>query len=132
MALGDFLFPHVDLKLVVARSFEADVESAKDILSKEFLDSAARVRLSKGDLQRLGLKDGGHASIKSKAGTVILAAYVDEKVPDNTAVIPYGPWALALVPVPKDDSPPQMHGISVTATRSDDEVTPLEGLLESS
>ena len=132
MALGDFLFPHADLKLVVARSFEADVESAKNILSKEFLDSAARVRLSKGDLQRLGLKDGGHASIKSKAGTVVLAAYVDEKVPDSTAVIPYGPWALALVPVPKDESPPQLHGIAVTVTRSDDEVTPLEGLLESS
>ena len=132
MALGDFLFPHADLKLVIARTFEADVESAKNILSKEFLESAARVRLSKGDLQRLGLKDGGHASIKSKAGTVVLAAYVDEKVPDSTAVIAYGPWALALVPVPKDDSPPQMHGISVTVTRSDDEVTPLEGLLESS
>ena len=71
MALGDFLFPHADLKLVIARSFEADVESAKDILSKEFLDSAARVRLSKGNLQRLGLKDGGHASIKSKDGIMV-------------------------------------------------------------
>ena len=131
MALGDFLFPHAELKLVIARTFEADVESAKDILSKEFLDSAARVRLSKGDLQRLGLKDGGHASIKSKTVTIVLAAYVDEKVPENTAIIPYGPWALALVPVPKDDTPPQLHGISITITRSDDEVTPLENLLES-
>jgi formylmethanofuran dehydrogenase subunit D len=132
MALGDFLFPNADLKLVVARSFEADVESAKDILSMEFLNVAARVRLSKGDLQRLGLKDGGHVSIKSKTGNVVLAAYVDEKVPENTAVIPYGPWALALVPVPKDDTPPQLHGISVTVARSDDDITPLEKLLESS
>ena len=132
MALGDFLFPHAELKLVIARSFQADVESAKDILSKEFLESAALVRLSKGDLQRLGLKDGGHASIKSKAGSIVLAAYVDEKVPESTAVIPYGPWALALVPVPKDDTPPQMHGISVTITRSDDKVTPLAELLEHS
>lgn len=132
MALGDFLFPHAELKLVIARSFQADVESAKDILSKEFLESAALVRLSKGDLQRLGLKDGGHASIKSKAGSIVLAAYVDEKVPESTAVIPYGPWALALVPVPKDDTPPQMHGISVTITRSDDNVTPLAELLEHS
>jgi len=60
----------------------------------------------------------------------VLAAFVDEKVPDSTAVIPYGPWALALVPVPKDESPPQLHGISVTVTRTDDEVTPLDGLLE--
>jgi formylmethanofuran dehydrogenase subunit D len=132
MALGDFLFPNAELKLIIARSFEADVQSVKDILSKEFVEAAARVRLSKGDLQRLGLKDGGHVSIKSKAGNIVLSAYVDEKVPENTAVIPYGPWALALVQVPKDDTPPQMHGISVTVTRSDDEVTPLEKLLESS
>ncbi|MHA1963899.1 MAG: molybdopterin dinucleotide binding domain-containing protein [Candidatus Thorarchaeota archaeon] len=132
MALGDFLFPHAELKLVIARFFEADVESAKDILSKEFLDSAARVRLSKRDLQRLGLKDGGHASIKSKAGDVVLIAYIDEKVPEGSAVIPYGPWALALVSIPKDDSPPQLHGVSVTVTRSDEKVTPLEALLESS
>ncbi|TFG30670.1 hypothetical protein EU528_07970 [Candidatus Thorarchaeota archaeon] len=132
MALGDFLFPHADLKLVIARSFQADVESAKDILSKEFLENAALVRLNKGDLQRLGLKNGGHASIKSKAGTIVLAAFVDEKVPENTAVIPYGPWALALVSVPKEDTPPQLHGISITITRSDDEITPLEELLEHS
>jgi formylmethanofuran dehydrogenase subunit D len=132
MALGDFLFPHADLKLIIARSFEADVESVKDILSKEFLDTAARVRLNKGDLQRLGLKDGGHANIKSKAGNIVLVAFGDEKVPEGSAVIPYGPWALALVSVPKDDSPPQFHGGSVTVTRSDDEVTSLESLLESS
>ena len=132
MALGDFLFPHADLKLVIARSFEADVESVKDILSKEFLDSAARVRLSKGDLQRLGLKDGGHASIKSKTGNIVVVAYGDEKVPEGSAVVPYGPWALALVSVPKDDSAPQLHGVSVTVTRSDDDVTPLESLLQSS
>ena len=132
MALGDFLFPHADLKLVIARSFEADVESVKDILSKEFLDSAARVRLSKGDLQRLGLKDGGHANIKSKTGNIVVVAYGDEKVPEGSAVVPYGPWALALVSVPKDDSAPQLHGVSVTVTRSDDDVTPLESLLQSS
>ncbi|MGQ4912747.1 MAG: molybdopterin dinucleotide binding domain-containing protein [Candidatus Thorarchaeota archaeon] len=131
MALGDFLFPHADLKLVIARSFEADVESAKDILSKGFTDKAARLRLSVGDMRRLGLKDGGHASIKSKVGGVVLVAYGDEKVPEGTAVVPYGPWALALVAVPEDGSPPQLHGISVTVTRSEEEVTPLEALLES-
>ncbi|MGY5856047.1 MAG: molybdopterin dinucleotide binding domain-containing protein [Candidatus Thorarchaeota archaeon] len=132
MALGDFLFPHADLKLIIARSFEADVESAKDILSKEFLDSAARLQLSKGDLQRLGLKDGGHANVKSKTGNIVLVAYGDEKVPEGSVVIPYGPWALSLVAVPKDDSPPQLHGVSVTVTRTDDKVTTLDALLESS
>ncbi len=132
MALGDFLFPHADLKLVIAHSFEADVEAVKDTLSKEFVDSAARVRLSLGDLQRLGLKDGGHASIKSKTGSVVLVAYGDEKVPEGSAIIPYGPWALALVAVPEEDSPVQLHGIPVTVTRSDDKITSLDGLFESS
>ncbi|MGY5859465.1 MAG: molybdopterin dinucleotide binding domain-containing protein [Candidatus Thorarchaeota archaeon] len=132
MALGDFLFPHAELKLVIAQTFEADVESAKNILSKEFLETAARVRLSKGNLQRLGLKDGAHASVKSKAGTIVIAAYEDEKVPESSAVIPYGPWALALVPVPKEEAPPQMHGISVTVTKSDDDITSLDQLLEHS
>ena len=132
MALGDFLFPNAELKLIIAHSFSADVEAAKDILSKDFLDSAAKVRLSKGDLQRLGLKDGGHASIKSSVGNIVVAAFADEKVAEGTAVIPYSPWALALVVVPEDDSPPQLHGISVTVARSSDEITPLEALYESS
>ena len=131
MALGDFLFPHAELKLVVAHSFEVDVEAAKDSLSKEFLDSAARVRLSSGDLKRLGLKDGSHASVKSKTGLVVLAAYGDEKVPEGTAVIPYGPWALALVSVPKDEEAVKLHGVSVTVTKSDEAVTSLDGLFES-
>ena len=131
MALGDFLFPNVELKLIVAHSFGADVEAAKDILSKECFESAARVRLSKRDQQRLGLKDGGHASIKSSISEVVLAAYGDEKVAEGIAVIPYGPWALALIAVPKNDSPPQLHGIAVTVTRSSDEITPLEALFES-
>ena len=131
MALGDFLFPHAELKLIIARSFEADVESAKNIQSPEFQDSAARLRLNPGDLKRLGLKDGGHASIKSKTGNIVLAAYGDEKVPDGSVVIPYSPWALALVAIPEDTSPPQLHGISVTVTRSDDKITSLESLFES-
>ncbi|MFW9805641.1 MAG: molybdopterin dinucleotide binding domain-containing protein [Candidatus Thorarchaeota archaeon] len=131
MALGDFLFPHADLKLVIAHSFEADVEAAKDTLSKEFSDSAARVRLSRGDLQRLGLKDGGHTSIKSKTGQVVLVAYGDEKVPEGTAVIPYGPWALSLVSVPENDLPIQLQGISITVSRTDEKITSLDELLES-
>jgi len=131
MALGDFLFPHADLKLIVARSFETDVESVKDKFSSEYQESAAVVRLNTGDLQRLGLKDGKSASVKAKTGSIIVRAYGDSKVPEGSAVVPYGPWALALVSVPKEGSPPQMHGVSVTVTRTDEKITSLEDLLES-
>ncbi len=131
MALGDFLFPHADLKLIVARSFETDVESVKDKFSSDYQDSAAVVRLNTGDLKRLGLKDGNSANMKSKTGEIIVSALGDEKVPEGAAIVPYGPWALALVSVPLDGAPPQLHGVSVTVTRSDEKVTSLENLLES-
>jgi len=132
MALGDFLFPNVELELVIAHSFEADIEASKDILSKEFVETAARVRLSNGDLKRLGLKDGGHANIKSDVENVVLIAYGDENVPEGTAVMPYSPWALALISVPEDNSPPKYHGVKVTVKRTDEDITPLEQLLQSS
>lgn len=132
MALGDFLFPHADLKLIVARSFETDIESVKDKLSSDYQDSAAVVRLNIGDLKRLGLKEGNRASVKNKTGEIIVSAVGDEKVPEGAAIVPYGPWALALVSAPEDGTPPQLHGVSVTVTRSDEKVTSLEKLLESS
>jgi formylmethanofuran dehydrogenase subunit D len=132
MALGDFLFPNVELELVIAHSFEADIESTKDILSKEFVEIAARVRLSNGVFKRLGLKDGGHADIRSDAGNIVLAAYGDENVPEGTAVVPYSPWALALVSAPKDDSPPKYNGVKVTVMRTNEDITPLEQLLQDS
>ncbi len=88
MALGDFLFPHADLKLIVARSFETDVESVKDKFSSEYLDSAAVVRLNKGDFQRLGLKDGNSANVKAKSASIIVRAFGDDKVPEGSAIVP--------------------------------------------
>ncbi|MFW9793818.1 MAG: molybdopterin dinucleotide binding domain-containing protein [Candidatus Thorarchaeota archaeon] len=131
MALGDFLFPHADLKLIVARSFETDVEAVKDMLSSEYQESAAIVRLNKADFQRLGLKDGKSASVKTKAGSIVVKAFGDDKVPEGSAVIPHGPWAMALVSVPENEEPPQIHGVSVTVTRTDDKVTSLDELFES-
>ncbi|MFX1482522.1 MAG: molybdopterin dinucleotide binding domain-containing protein [Promethearchaeota archaeon] len=130
MALGDFLFPQADLKLIVARSFETDVEAAKDKFSSEYQDSAAVVRMSKGDLQRLSIKEEKNAKLETKSGSIVVRAFGDDKVPEGAVIVPYGPWALALIAVSKDGSPPQMHGVPVTVTRSDDKVTSLDELLE--
>ncbi|MHA1930349.1 MAG: molybdopterin dinucleotide binding domain-containing protein [Candidatus Thorarchaeota archaeon] len=131
MALGDFLFPHAEMKLVITRSFETDIESVKDKFSNEYLESAARLGLSKPDFQRLGLSEGKHASVKSKEGTVIAMAYTDEKIPEGIALMPYGPWALSMVAVPEDGSPPILHGIGITVTKTDKDITPLDSLLNS-
>ncbi|MGY5875003.1 MAG: molybdopterin dinucleotide binding domain-containing protein [Candidatus Thorarchaeota archaeon] len=131
MALGDFLFPHAELNLVIARSFESDIESVKDKQSQEYIDTTALIRMHSGDLKRLGLQDERAASVKSDIGNVIVRVFGDDKIPEGTAVMPYGPWALSLVSVPTDSSPPQFHGIKITVTKSDDSVTTLDSLFDS-
>jgi len=131
MALGDFLFPHIEMKLVIARSFESDIAGAEDKLSQEYIDATAKVDLHKSDLQKLGLKDGKNANLKSSVGSIVVKAFGSEKATEGIAVMPHGPWALALVDVPVDGTPPKMHGVSVSATRSDEDVTRPEALFVS-
>ena len=130
MALGDFLFPHLELKLVIAHSFEVDIEAEKDKSSKEYEYLAGRASFSKSDFQRLGIKEGGSVNIKSDTAQVVVSGFIDERLEEGVTSMPRGPWALSLVAVPADGSPPKMHGIKITATKTDDKVTPLDSLLE--
>ncbi len=131
MALGDFLFPHAELNLVIARSFESDIESVKDKQSQEYIDTTALIRMHSSDLKRLGLQDEQAASVKSDIGTVIVKAFGDDKIPEGTAVMPYGPWALSLVSVPTDGAPPQFHGLKIAVAKTDDSITTLDSLFDS-
>ncbi|MHA2141671.1 MAG: molybdopterin dinucleotide binding domain-containing protein [Candidatus Thorarchaeota archaeon] len=130
MALGDFLFPHLELKLVIAHSFEVDIEAEKDKRSKEYQDLTARASFSKTDFQRLGITEGGSVNIKSKASQVVVSGFIDERLESGLASMPHGPWALSLVEVPIDGSPLKIHGIQVTVTKTNDKVTSLDSLLE--
>jgi formylmethanofuran dehydrogenase subunit D len=129
MSLGDFLFPNAELKLVIVRSFKTDVEAARGIPSEEYTNETATVHLHHGDMQRLSLKEKGSVSLKSPSGTVVVRAIADDKTPEGFAIMPQGPWALSLVMIPADESPPTLHGISVTATRSTEDITSLQTLL---
>ncbi|UCH03495.1 MAG: hypothetical protein JSW05_07805 [Candidatus Thorarchaeota archaeon] len=130
MSLGDFLFPQAELKLVIAHSFETDIEAVRNKMSTEYLESAARVSLSTGNLKRLGLKEGDSVSVESKTGKVVVKAFPDEKLEDGLAVMPRSPWALSLVAVPSDGEPVQLHGIPVAVTKSSDKVTSIDSILE--
>jgi len=132
MALGDLLFPNVQMKLVISHSFETDVESVKDKFSEEYKSAAARVQLSKADMQKLGLKPDSNVSIESKTGTIVVHAIMNEKGTNGIAVMPLSPWALALIDSPSDGKPPVYHGIPVTLTRSNEDITSLLDLLQDS
>ncbi len=132
MALGDLLFPNIELKLVISHAFQADVAAVKDKFSVDFQEAAARVQFSKSDMQKLSLKPGSTVSVQSKVGSVIVHAYVNEKGKNGIAVMPHGPWALALIESPDSGNPPQYHGIPITVTRSAEKVTPLLDLFHDS
>ncbi|MFX0107216.1 MAG: molybdopterin dinucleotide binding domain-containing protein [Candidatus Hodarchaeota archaeon] len=131
MALGDFLFPHIELKLVIARSFEVDIEAVSDKTSKEYQDLAARVVIEEGDMKRLSLKDGASVLVTSEVSSVVVRAFSATRSSEGLAIMPPSAWSMALVPIPPENSPPQLHGISVTLKGTKEKVTTLDSLFES-
>ena len=132
MALGDFLFSHTEFKLVITRSFEVDIEAARGKNSDDYSKIASLIQLHKSDFQRLSLKDGDRVAVKSKSGSINVLAKIGEKMEEGIVVMPYGPWSLALVSIPSDDAPPQLHGIEISISRSDEPITSIDSLLDSS
>ena len=130
MALGDFLFPQLNAKLVIGHSFESDIESVNDKFSEEYSEKTALVKLNDADMKRLSVKDGMSVEIESETAMVVVRAIGDPKVPNEMALMVHGPWAMALVKVPNGKSPPQLHGIKVSIKKSQDEITSIQSLLE--
>jgi formylmethanofuran dehydrogenase subunit D len=130
MSLGDFLFPNVELKLVIVRSFKTDIEAARGIPSDKYTSETAVVRLHHGDMQKLSLKERSTVNLKSPSGSVVVRAIANDKTPEGYAIMPQGPWSLALVAIPEGASTPTIHGISVTATRSTEDITSVETLFD--
>jgi formylmethanofuran dehydrogenase subunit D len=124
MALREFLYPSLELGLVIARALDADMASASQgVLSKEYEKVAARISLCPRDAQRLGLKEGNTVNIKSKTSQVVVNVRIDEKVPEGLAVMPPGPWTNALLP------PRLPHqGIRITLKSTEEPVTSLDML----
>lgn len=131
MSLGELLFPKLELKLIIARSSDTDIKATQGKDSTEYIESAARIRMNEVDLKRLNIKEGDTVSIKNKIGQVVVKAYIDEGVDSSIGVMPYSPWALVLVNVSTEITEIQLQGLSVEVTRSDEEVTSLDGLLDS-
>jgi formylmethanofuran dehydrogenase subunit D len=129
LSLGDFLFPKLELKLIIAHSSDADIKAARGKTSDEYIDSAARIRLNESDLKKLNLKENDIVSAKTKTGNIAVRADIDEGVNPGMAIIPYGPWALALVDLPADSDTVQLHGFRIEVSKTDEAVTTLDELL---
>ncbi|UCE11236.1 MAG: hypothetical protein JSW61_04675 [Candidatus Thorarchaeota archaeon] len=128
MSLGDFLFPEVQLKLVIVHSFEADIKSVANTASESYRMAAALVWLNRSDFQRIGLKDGDVVSIKTSSKRINVQAFQSERTKEGLATMPRGPWSLHLARVNGDEGIAQLHGLPVSVSRSSEEVTSLESL----
>ena len=132
MSLGELLFPKLELKLVISRSSDADIKAIQGKESTEYIDSAARIQMNEANIKRLNIKEGDTVSVKTRTGKVNVRAHINEGVDSSLGVMPYGPWALALVIINMETTEIQLQGLSIEVTKSDEEITPLDALLDSS
>lgn len=125
MALRDFLYPHLEVTLILARALDVDeAQAGFGSLSNEYQQVAARIRISPRDAQRLNLKEGNHVMVSSDTGKVVVVAEIQSDQPEGMVVMHPAPWAFALI---KAMIPSQ--GTEVTIKPSTEPVTPIDQLL---
>ncbi|MFX0168530.1 MAG: molybdopterin dinucleotide binding domain-containing protein [Candidatus Hodarchaeota archaeon] len=98
MALRDFLYPHLEVRLVLARALDVDsAQAAQGTLSTEYQEVAARIIIAPGDAKRLNIKEGGNIEVKSTTGQIVVVARIKESQPEGVAVMHPSPWAFAVI-----------------------------------
>ena len=98
LALRDFLYPYLEVQLILARALDVDeVQAAKGSLSKEYQEVAARITVASRDAQRLNLKEGKKVEVSSKAGSVVVRVKLHENQPEGMVIMQPSPWAFAVI-----------------------------------
>ncbi len=98
MALRDFLYPQLEVRLLLARALDADkVQASQGTLSKEYEKVVARITIAVRDAQRLGIKEGSFIEVRSKVGNVIVRTQLKENQPEGIVVMQPSPWAFAVI-----------------------------------
>ncbi|MFX1565644.1 MAG: molybdopterin dinucleotide binding domain-containing protein [Promethearchaeota archaeon] len=124
MALRDFLYPQLEVQLILARALDVDeVQAGQGSLSKEYQNVTARVSIAIRDAQRLGLEDGNHVEVSSEISQVVVAAKVQENQPEGLVIMQPSPWAFALI---KEMVPSQ--GRKVIIKPSKEKITSIKSL----
>jgi len=98
MALRDFLYPYIEVHLILARALDVDeAQAGHGSLSKDYQKVAARITISFRDAQRLNVKEGDMVEVTSKTGSVVVIATLHQNQPEGMVVMPPSPWAFALI-----------------------------------
>ncbi|MDO8056420.1 MAG: molybdopterin dinucleotide binding domain-containing protein [Candidatus Hermodarchaeota archaeon] len=124
MGLRDFLYPQLEVRLIIARALDADAaQMGTGTLSPEFQELAARIKVAPGDAKRLNLQDGASIEVNSKTGQVVVRVQIEEEQPEGIVVMQPGPWAFAVI-----DSMQSSQNTKVVIKPSQDAVTSIQEL----
>ncbi len=124
MALRDFLYPHLEVRLVLARALDVDeAQASKGSLSKEYQECAARITISSRDAQRLNLEEGHLVDVNSDIGQVTVKAKLQENQPEGMVVMPPSPWSFAVI-----EAMVPSQGTMVIIKPSKGPITPIQNL----
>lgn len=98
MALRDFLYPQLEVRLLLARALDVDeAQVSHGTLSNEYEEVAARIIVSTRDAQRLGIKEDNCIEVNSETGTVIVKVRIKDEQPEGIVVMQPSPWAFAVI-----------------------------------
>lgn len=98
MGLRDFLYPQLEVRLILARALDVDAaQMGSGTLTPEFQELAARIKVASGDAKRLNLEEGTNLEIKSNSGQVVVSVRIEENQPEGIVVMQPGPWAFTVI-----------------------------------
>ena len=124
MGLRDFLYPQLEVQLVLARALDVDeVHASQGSLSKKYQECAARITISSRDAQRLNLEEGHLVDVFSDIGQVTVRVKLQVNQPEGMVVMAPSPWAFAVI---KTMVPSQ--GTMVIIKPSNGPITPIGNL----
>jgi formylmethanofuran dehydrogenase subunit D len=131
--IGKFLKnPEFDVRIITYRDiFQAEALES-DRIGDEYKKQSAVIVLSKGDLEKFGLKSQDRVKLSNNYGTIVVEVRESKRdEPGGIAFMVNSPWSNALV---SDETGgrgiPEFKDIRARISLTKDEITPLEKLMD--
>ncbi len=120
------------VKIVTFRDIFQYEAGKKSRYSDEYRKLSAQIILDKGDMAKLGIKDGQNVSVENETGRIVVAAKLSDDDPHpGLAFMTNSPWSNHLV---RDDicdmSIPELKNIAAKVSPSSENVTKISELLQ--
>ena len=122
----------LDVKIVTFRDIFQYEAGKKGRYTDEYMKLSAQIILDKGDMAKLGVKDGQNVRIANDVSSVIVAAKASDDDPHpGLAFMTNSPWSNQLV---RDDTCstgiPQFKGIVAKVATTGEKATEISELLQ--